>query len=139
MCAYVLRYICFPTLMQDSGGQLCSFSPCIEQVQRTATKLEQSGFDDIQVIECLQRTYEVKMHSLIVPNVGFAASGVDSTSEAYSGRKLVHPCLSQEPVWSAQPSRRSPGHTGYLTFSTLHPSHNNNITANTPHSSSVTS
>lgn len=124
-------------MLQVSGGRLCSFSPCIEQVQRTAAKLEQSGFEDIQVIECLQRTYEVKMHTLTVPNVGFAASGDESSSEAYSGRKLVHPCLSQESVWSAQPSRRSPGHTGYLTFSTLHPSHN--IVVDTPHSTSTTS
>ena len=121
--------------MQDSGGRLCSFSPCIEQVQRTAAKLEQSGFDDIQVVECLQRTYEVKMHTLTVPNVGFAASGDDS-SEAYSGQKLVHPCLSQESMWSVQPSRRSPGHTGYLTFSTLYPSCNSD---DTPHSGAATS
>ena len=123
-------------LLQDSGGRLCSFSPCIEQVQRTAAKLEQSGFDDIQVVESLQRTYEVKMQTLIVPNVGFAASGDNSSSEAYSGRKLVQPCLSQESVWSAQPSRRNPGHTGYLTFSTLHPSCNSH---DTPHSSAATS
>ena len=123
-------------LLQDSGGRLCSFSPCIEQVQRTAAKLEQSGFDDIKVVESLQRTYEVKIQTLTVPNVGFSASGDNSSSEAYSGRKLIQPCLSQESMWSAQPSRRSPGHTGYLTFSTLHPSCNSH---DTPHSSAATS
>ena len=136
-CLLVCVEVWFPTSLQDSGGRLCSFSPCIEQVQRTASKLEQSGFEDIQVIECLQRTYEVKMHTLTVPNVGFtAASGDEPIAGAYSGRKLVHPCLSQESVWSAQPSRKSPGHTGYLTFSTLHPSCN---IVSTPHSSSATS
>ena len=74
------------------------------------------------------------MHTLTVPNVGYAASGDKLTSEAYSGCKLVHPCLSQESVWTSQPSRRGPGHTGYLTFSILHPSH-----INTSHSSSATS
>lgn len=59
------------------------------------------------------------MHTLTVPNVGFSAEPL--SSDAYSGRhKLVHPSLSQENVFTAQPSRRGPGHTGYLTFSTLH-------------------
>ena len=102
------------------GGRLCSFSPCIEQVQRTCSQLEGCGFVDIEVVECLQRSYEVKSHALTLPNVGF--SSVQSASEfAYSGKKLVHPSLSQQLLVTAQPTRRSAGHTGYLTFSTLPP------------------
>lgn len=41
------------------GGVLCSFSPCIEQVQRTAEALRGMGFDDIRTVETLLRPYEV--------------------------------------------------------------------------------
>lgn len=48
-CARILR----------TGGRLCSFSPCIEQVQRACAKLAELGFTDIRTYECLDRTYEV--------------------------------------------------------------------------------
>lgn len=43
-----------------TGSRICSFSPCIEQVQRTCKALQQHNFHDIVTVECLQRTYEVK-------------------------------------------------------------------------------
>ena len=76
---------------------------------------------DIQVMECIQRTYDIKSHTVIVPNVGFSSSEASSVDEAYSGGKLVSPCLTQHSLYTAQPSRKCPGHTGYLTFATLHP------------------
>ena len=109
-------------LTQVSGGRFSSFSPCIEQVQRTCIKLEEVGFVDIQVMECLQRTYDIKSHTLTVPNVGYSSGEASSVDEAYSGGKLVSPCLTQHSLYAAQPSRKCPGHTGYLTFATLHPS-----------------
>lgn len=33
------------------GGRLVSFSPCIEQVQRTATMMRESGFVQVECIE----------------------------------------------------------------------------------------
>jgi tRNA (adenine57-N1/adenine58-N1)-methyltransferase len=45
------------------GGHLCSFSPCIEQVQRTCQLLTSLGFTDIRSFECLDRTYEVTRQS----------------------------------------------------------------------------
>ncbi|CAE6101496.1 unnamed protein product [Arabidopsis arenosa] len=45
--------------MLKQDGVLCSFSPCIEQVQRTCEVLR-SDFIEIRTFEVLLRTYEVK-------------------------------------------------------------------------------
>eukprot|EP00200_Dunaliella_tertiolecta_P010339 CAMPEP_0202383732 /NCGR_PEP_ID=MMETSP1127-20130417/50919_1 /ASSEMBLY_ACC=CAM_ASM_000462 /TAXON_ID=3047 /ORGANISM="Dunaliella tertiolecta, Strain CCMP1320" /LENGTH=368 /DNA_ID=CAMNT_0048983307 /DNA_START=41 /DNA_END=1144 /DNA_ORIENTATION=- len=42
------------------NGRLCSFSPCIEQVQNVCRALELAGFTDILTVECLLRTHEVR-------------------------------------------------------------------------------
>lgn len=41
-------------------GRLCSFSPCVEQVQRTCEALRAHGFVDVVTWECLERPYEIK-------------------------------------------------------------------------------
>ena len=41
-------------------GVFCSFSPCIEQVQRTCAALEEHGFYAVRTVECLLRHYEVR-------------------------------------------------------------------------------
>ncbi|XP_073235866.1 tRNA (adenine(58)-N(1))-methyltransferase catalytic subunit TRMT61A-like [Porites lutea] len=56
--------------LKAEGGRLCSFSPCIEQVQRTCESLRSCGFRDITVMECLSRTFEVKTVPLQVPYLG---------------------------------------------------------------------
>lgn len=43
-------------------GRLCSFSPCIEQVQRVCLKLDELGFSEISTVEVLLRTFEVQAH-----------------------------------------------------------------------------
>ena len=43
-----------------SDGVFCSFSPCMEQIQRSCGALSQAGFYNVQVIECLLRQYEVR-------------------------------------------------------------------------------
>lgn len=48
------------------GGKLCFFSPCIEQVQRTCTKLICKGFIELHTYECLQREMNVQYRSLPV-------------------------------------------------------------------------
>jgi len=42
------------------NGKLCSFSPCIEQVQRTCLALREAKFVDLWTIECLLRPYDVR-------------------------------------------------------------------------------
>ena len=43
-----------------AGGRLCSFSPCIEQVQRTCQRLRANGFEEINTVECLRRIHEFR-------------------------------------------------------------------------------
>lgn len=45
-------------------GVFCSFSPCIEQVQRTCAALEEHGFFAVRTMECLLRQYEVRQEKM---------------------------------------------------------------------------
>lgn len=106
--------------MLREDGIICSFSPCIEQVQRTAEVLR-SNFTDIKTFEVLLRTYEVRevqMHS-----------GQDNEDGSLQGsthkRKLgasegIHVSeTSGSPKVMARLSAEARGHTGYLTFARL--------------------
>ncbi|EKD03910.1 hypothetical protein A1Q2_01923 [Trichosporon asahii var. asahii CBS 8904] len=39
--------------------RICCFSPCIEQVLKTATTLREEGFTDVSTVEVLTRTYDL--------------------------------------------------------------------------------
>lgn len=45
---------------------MCSFSPCIEQVQKTCQKLKEQGFTEIVTLECLNREFQVRKITLPV-------------------------------------------------------------------------
>ena len=62
------------------GGRLCSFSPCIEQVQRTCKALNENGFKDMQTIECLLRTFRVQ--SINMPICDLEAGWPQGQSQA---------------------------------------------------------
>ncbi|CAL1358089.1 unnamed protein product [Linum trigynum] len=110
-------------LRQD--GVLCSFSPCIEQVQRSCETLR-SNFTDIRTFEILLRTYEVRQGKLD----SFDGDEGISTGSRPGKRKqpssdrsslqgdnggILAPAL---PVM-AKPCSEAKGHTGYLTFARL--------------------
>eukprot|EP00026_Physarum_polycephalum_P008445 Phypoly_transcript_08531.p1 GENE.Phypoly_transcript_08531~~Phypoly_transcript_08531.p1 ORF type:complete len:382 (+),score=91.86 Phypoly_transcript_08531:360-1505(+) len=46
------------------GGMICSFSPCIEQVQKATDAMTKLQFIDIQTIECLLRPYDVRNNDM---------------------------------------------------------------------------
>ncbi|KAG0710544.1 tRNA (adenine(58)-N(1))-methyltransferase catalytic subunit TRMT61A [Chionoecetes opilio] len=50
--------------IKTSGGRICSFSPCIEQVSRTSEVLESLGVQELLTLECLAREFQVKTISL---------------------------------------------------------------------------
>lgn len=124
------------TALKPSGGRICSFSPCIEQVQKTCTALAANGFIDIATMECLQRTYEVKtvdmpvievppvqQHQVLdeVPQVQ-GSSHEEANPAAGSHRRFRLRPMSSGPhhtFATALPPLQMTGHTGYLTFATL--------------------
>ncbi|KAL5214712.1 hypothetical protein ABZP36_003864 [Zizania latifolia] len=106
------------TLKQD--GVLCSFSPCIEQVQR-ACEAMRSCFTDIRTFEILLRTYEVREGAL---------KGATDNEECNAGplpqkrRRLLPPAKTLDGIQNSssvmvRPCSTAKGHTGYLTFARL--------------------
>lgn len=51
-------------ILKSDGSRLCTFSPCIEQVQQNVIKMTELKFKDIQTFECLIRPFEVKVCKL---------------------------------------------------------------------------
>ncbi len=66
-------------LALSSGGRLCSFSPCIEQVQRTCEALLDHGFEEICTLEVLLRVHDVRSVSLALPDFGPEEGCADSS------------------------------------------------------------
>ena len=53
--------------LKADGGALCTFSPCIEQVQKNCAAMRALGFEDIVTVECLLKTYDTKDVPVDVP------------------------------------------------------------------------
>ncbi|XP_058099234.1 uncharacterized protein LOC131243723 [Magnolia sinica] len=106
--------------MLKQDGVLCSFSPCIEQVQRSSETMR-SDFTDIRTFEVLLRTYEVREERMKLSGGDKSGSlgsrpckrRQPSSGEAIDGRETA--CSSI----MARPCSESRGHTGYLTFARL--------------------
>ncbi|XP_074658161.1 tRNA (adenine(58)-N(1))-methyltransferase catalytic subunit TRMT61A-like [Tubulanus polymorphus] len=91
-----------------SQGRICSFSPCIEQVQTSCETLAANGFTDIVTIECLVRLYDVK--ELNIPQTSLVEK--DKLADSADSSNMTKMTVSV-------PQTVMPGHTGYLTFATL--------------------
>ncbi|KAL0331950.1 UNVERIFIED_CONTAM: tRNA (adenine(58)-N(1))-methyltransferase catalytic subunit TRMT61A [Sesamum calycinum] len=100
-------------LQQD--GVLCSFSPCIEQVQRSCETLK-SHFTDIRTFEVLLHAYEVREGNL--------GSWQDTDGGLHKSNKKrqrsANGLESSKPkTIMARRNGETRGHTGYLTFARL--------------------
>ncbi|XP_028752453.1 tRNA (adenine(58)-N(1))-methyltransferase catalytic subunit TRMT61A-like [Neltuma alba] len=105
-------------LKQD--GTLCSFSPCIEQVQRSCETL-QTSFTDIRTFEVLLRTYEIREERMDeIAGEGNVANGSlpCKRRQCSDGGNVLSSSSSVSTVM-ARPNGEARGHTGYLTFARL--------------------
>ncbi|KAJ6790905.1 tRNA (adenine(58)-N(1))-methyltransferase catalytic subunit TRMT61A-like [Iris pallida] len=106
--------------MLKQDGIVCSFSPCIEQVQRSCETLR-SKFTDIRTFEILLRTYEIREEK-VKGDREDAGSPVGSLPRKRRQTSTVEGTyLSMERTHSvmAKPCSETKGHTGYLTFARL--------------------
>jgi len=107
-------------------GVLCSFSPCIEQVQKTILEMKKHGFADVKTVELLGREYDVEgkrlQRDLSAPlskatKVGWRKdtkrprdAPVDDGDDNVMTQHVV-----------TFPRQRLQSHTAYLTFARLVP------------------
>ncbi|KAL2941230.1 hypothetical protein RDABS01_029580 [Bienertia sinuspersici] len=106
--------------MLKPDGILCSFSPCIEQVQRSCETLNLQ-FTDIRTFEILLRTYEVKETRVEFSkgDEGFSFRSPPHKKRQHSTDKGNAVEASGPATVMAKPCGESRGHTGYLTFARL--------------------
>ncbi|CAG2120390.1 unnamed protein product, partial [Medioppia subpectinata] len=119
-----------------TGGRICCFSPCVEQVQKTCAALYDNHFFDIETYECVLRPYEVKTQSM--PLYPFSSKtnysqqnaviseSIDKKSDESVAKKVktesilndksdtVMEKISTDHVLTYLPNQGT-GHTGFLT------------------------
>ncbi|XP_075106634.1 uncharacterized protein LOC107763321 isoform X1 [Nicotiana tabacum] len=106
--------------MLKPDGVLCSFSPCIEQVQRSCEALK-SHFTDVRTFEVLLRTYDVRQRIIESCLVNEGDSNERPPRKRRQGSAEGNngiECTSS-PTVMIRPSGEARGHTGYLTFARL--------------------
>ncbi|MCP9260279.1 tRNA (adenine(58)-N(1))-methyltransferase catalytic subunit TRMT61A [Dirofilaria immitis] len=111
-------------LSQVHGGRIVSFSPCIEQIQRTCNALQYEGFVQISTVELVPRKLK-KRHAqdngIMVPkrpkledNTVVLKSEMQFMTEQNNHKSCTSALL---PFPATQPT-----HTGYIISATLLPS-----------------
>ncbi|XP_041070404.1 tRNA (adenine(58)-N(1))-methyltransferase catalytic subunit TRMT61A [Carcharodon carcharias] len=104
--------------LKMEGGRICSFSPCIEQVQRTCLALTEQDFMDISTFEILLRVYDVRTVSLQLPDLGTGDTNNQDTPGDVKNQSKENSWTDSQQFKSGAPLREMAGHTGYLTFAT---------------------
>ncbi|KAK9287002.1 hypothetical protein L1049_015410 [Liquidambar formosana] len=106
--------------MLKQDGVLCSFSPCIEQVQRSSEILR-SNFTDIRTFEVLLRMYEVRegKTDCCQGDEGGSLGSLPRKRRQRSNEGSNAQEIPGSPTVMARPSGEARGHTGYLTFARL--------------------
>ncbi|UPR02200.1 catalytic subunit of tRNA (adenine(58)-N(1))-methyltransferase [Chloropicon primus] len=97
------------------GGTLCSFSPCIEQVQKTLEAMnEENVFYRMRTMEILLRPYELRTEKFnLMTEPGELVAPRTFSAGKDPSRFVRQPSESR---LMAIPSEDMRGHTGYLTF-----------------------
>lgn len=63
---------------QDKPVHICTFSPCIEQVQRTVSRMRELGWVDIEMVEVMHKRLEVRRERIGIAH-GVQQHGVQNT------------------------------------------------------------
>ena len=100
------------------GGRICSFSPCIEQVQRASAALLEEGFEEIQTFEGIEAPYQLSRKRVWEPFVG------KKSHKKFRSEQRLADNQPEGLEWAnayvkGGPRKDGVGHTGYLTFATL--------------------
>lgn len=76
-------------LRRDTVTRICCFSPCIEQVLKTVTALNENGFTDVETFESLVRTHE--SHAAAGPEVSIdeAITRIQMVEKRKEARRLI--------------------------------------------------
>ncbi len=77
-------------LRRDVVTRICCFSPCIEQVLKTVTALNEHGFTDVETFESLVRTHE--SHASAGPQVSIdeaATNRIRVVEQRKESRRLI--------------------------------------------------
>ena len=97
------------------GARFCSYSPCIEQVQKTVDKLRERHCDHIKTIEVREREFEVVKNEMAE-----VRTEPQRVVEGAKARKVDDDQgMWPLPPYMAVPYPEQRGHTAYLTFCTL--------------------
>ncbi|EQC28142.1 hypothetical protein SDRG_14099 [Saprolegnia diclina VS20] len=103
-----------------TGGAFASYSPCMEQVQKTCDALRLDGFDRVRTIETRLMTYTARTVTLPVPDFGSSDAAIANAIAEASGekRKRVPEVPESElPTHTlAKRDEEMRGHTAFLTF-----------------------
>ncbi|KAK8916218.1 hypothetical protein KSP39_PZI022937 [Platanthera zijinensis] len=103
--------------MLKQDGIICSFSPCIEQVQRSCETLRQN-FSDVRTFEVLLRTYEIREGRRGAKRNGGPAAQKLNNKRPQLSSEIE--CEGEESTYvMITPCSETRGHTGYLTFARL--------------------
>jgi tRNA (adenine57-N1/adenine58-N1)-methyltransferase len=119
------------------SGRICSYSPCMEQTQRTVVALKQHGFHSIQTVEARLKEYFVDEVEIEAPPTDLPVIPTQEESSLQKERCVSGGVLDKQTEQSdsaaeikeanpvakkrkicARPFAQMRGHTAFLTFAT---------------------
>ncbi|KAF9813779.1 hypothetical protein SFRURICE_007934 [Spodoptera frugiperda] len=78
----LLSYI-YDAQLNMNRGRFCSFSPCIEQVQRTCLALQDHGFQEISTMEVLQTEIKITRRTIPVRDLSFLKQKIRNVNNSH--------------------------------------------------------
>lgn len=100
------------------GGKVVTFSPCVEQVDKTAVELRRSGYFDVRMLETLAVNWGVRDAKAKRRKVEDKGDKSDKADKEDEDEIIADPERSAEWVSYQMPMR---SHTGYLLLATRAP------------------